>query len=116
MGLAASLLHRVAFPILPPGAGGGAGSRDPHRPARRPGSAPGRVPPADRVDAEELGFCDSHGLWVLIDAQRRAEKRGGALRLIGVQGTLARLLTVTQLVDLFPPYSDLSHASSWPHD
>ncbi|MEU6729223.1 STAS domain-containing protein [Nonomuraea wenchangensis] len=64
----------------------------------------------------KLGFCDSHGLGVLIDAQRRAEKRGGALRLIGVQGTLARLLTVTQLVDLFPPYSDLSHASSWPHD
>ncbi|MET8987806.1 STAS domain-containing protein [Nonomuraea wenchangensis] len=68
------------------------------------------------LDTEELSFCDSHGLWVLIDAQRRAEKRGGALRLIGVQGTLARLLTVTQLVDLFPPYSDLSHASSWPHD
>ncbi|MBB5783762.1 STAS domain-containing protein [Nonomuraea jabiensis] len=66
------------------------------------------------VDTAQLEFCDSHGLWVLIEAQRRAEKRGGALRLIGVQGSLARLLTVTQLVDLFPPYSDLTHASAWP--
>ncbi|MBE1592317.1 STAS domain-containing protein [Nonomuraea angiospora] len=66
------------------------------------------------VDTAQLEFCDSHGLWVLIDAQRRAEKRGGALRLIGVHGSLARLLTITQLVSLFPPYSDLAHASAWP--
>ncbi|GAA3264144.1 STAS domain-containing protein [Nonomuraea helvata] len=66
------------------------------------------------VDTAQLEFCDSHGLWVLIDAQSRAEKRGGALRLIGVQGSLARLLTVTQLVDLFPPYSDLTQAPAWP--
>lgn len=66
------------------------------------------------IDARELRFCDSHGLWVLISGQRRAEELGGAIRLIGVHGTLARLLTLTQLVDLFPPYASLAQAGTWP--
>ncbi|NRQ37377.1 STAS domain-containing protein [Nonomuraea sp. NN258] len=47
------------------------------------------------VDTSGLRFCDSHGLWTLIACQRRAEARGGGLRLIGVHGPLARLLIVT---------------------
>ncbi|GAA2266543.1 hypothetical protein GCM10010149_03520 [Nonomuraea roseoviolacea subsp. roseoviolacea] len=66
------------------------------------------------VDAAELRFCDSSGLWELISAQRRAEAAGGSLRLIGVHGVLARLLTITRLVDRFPPYSGLEEASRWP--
>lgn len=73
-----------------------------------------RPEPRIVVDMARLGFCDSKGLWTLIQRQRRAESRGGSLRLIGVHGPLARLLMVTQLVDLFPPYADLAHASTWP--
>jgi anti-sigma B factor antagonist len=66
------------------------------------------------VDTTALTFCDSHGLHVLVRGQRRAEDRGGVLRLVGVRGTLATLLTTTQLVDLFPPYASLAQASRWP--
>ncbi|MER7501769.1 STAS domain-containing protein [Nonomuraea pusilla] len=66
------------------------------------------------VDAARLGFCDLSGLRALMASQRRAEGMGGALRLIGVQGALARLIVVAQVVDQFPPYSGLAHASSWP--
>ncbi|MFC5828656.1 STAS domain-containing protein [Nonomuraea insulae] len=70
-------------------------------------------PPKIVVDVTDLAFCDSGGLWTLIGSQRRAEERGGALRLIGVHGALARLLTITQLVHLFPPYRSLAQASTW---
>jgi anti-anti-sigma factor len=65
------------------------------------------------VDVSGLAFCDSGGLWTLISSQRQAEERGGGLRLIGVHGALARLLTITQLVHLFPPYRSLAEATSW---
>ncbi|MGR6919533.1 STAS domain-containing protein [[Actinomadura] parvosata] len=60
------------------------------------------------VDVTGLAFCDSGGLWTLIRALRRAEERGGALRLIGVHGALARLLTIAQLV-----YRNLTQAATW---
>lgn len=66
------------------------------------------------VNTGHLAFCDSSGLLALITGQRRAEGAGGALRLIGVHGTLARLLVLTQLVDSFPPYTTLAQASHWP--
>ncbi|NUW32657.1 STAS domain-containing protein [Nonomuraea sp. SMC257] len=65
------------------------------------------------LDMAGLRFCDSSGLWQLIDSQRRAESRGGGLRLAGVRGVLARLLTITQLVDQFPPYGSLEDACHW---
>jgi hypothetical protein len=46
----------------------------------------------------------------MILTQRQAERRGGYLRLIGVHGPLARLLTLGGLVDTFPPYADLRQA------
>jgi anti-anti-sigma factor len=66
------------------------------------------------LDAAELAFCDSCGLYTLLRSQRRAEDRGGALRLIGVHGTLARLLAITRLVELFPLYPSLAQAATWP--
>ncbi|MEO3872178.1 STAS domain-containing protein [Nonomuraea sp. B12E4] len=62
------------------------------------------------IDASGLEFCDCSGLSTLIHAQREAERQGGYLRLIGVHGQLARLLTVAGLVDSFPPYEDLRQA------
>ncbi|MEV0145413.1 MULTISPECIES: STAS domain-containing protein [unclassified Nonomuraea] len=65
------------------------------------------------VDTARLSFCDSSGLWQLINCQRQAEARGGGLRLIGVHGIMARLLVITQLVDQFPPYGTLERACQW---
>ncbi|SDJ42865.1 STAS domain-containing protein [Nonomuraea jiangxiensis] len=62
------------------------------------------------IDATRLDFCDCAGLNILINAQREAERQGGFLRLIGVHGQLARLLTVAALIDQFPPYADLRQA------
>jgi anti-anti-sigma factor len=62
------------------------------------------------VDTSGLSFCDCSGLGAMIKTQRQAERRGGYLRLIGVHGALARLLTVGELVDTFPPYTDLRQA------
>jgi anti-sigma B factor antagonist len=62
------------------------------------------------VDTSRLSFCDCSGLGAMILTQRQAERRGGYLRLIGVHGPLARLLTLGELVDTFPPYADLRQA------
>jgi anti-sigma B factor antagonist len=71
------------------------------------------------VDVTRLAFCDCSGLNAFIAVQRQAERRGGYLRLVGVHGTLARLLTLAKLVDAFPPYADMWQAcgrSSWQPD
>lgn len=59
------------------------------------------------VDAEGLTFCDSSGLWVLIESQRTVRERGGSLRLTRVHGVLRRVLDVTGLSAAFP--TDPSH-------
>ncbi|WP_188197589.1 STAS domain-containing protein [Nonomuraea sp. SYSU D8015] len=64
------------------------------------------------VDVSRVGFCDCTGLSAFIAAQRRAEGRGGYLHLVGVQRQLAKLLTLAELVDAFPPYADLRQACS----
>jgi anti-sigma B factor antagonist len=53
------------------------------------------------VDAVELEFCDSSGLWVLVEHQRAVAARGGSLRLVGVHGVLQRVLDVTGLKPAF---------------
>jgi anti-sigma B factor antagonist len=53
------------------------------------------------IDASALDFCDSSGLWVLVEHQRRAQERGGSLWLTGVQGVLRRVLDVTGLKAAF---------------
>ncbi|MEV4020314.1 STAS domain-containing protein [Nonomuraea angiospora] len=62
------------------------------------------------LDVSRLAFCDCTGLGALIAEQQQAERLGGYLRLIGVHGPLARLLTLTELVDAFPTYVDLRQA------
>ncbi|RVX42689.1 anti-sigma B factor antagonist [Nonomuraea polychroma] len=62
------------------------------------------------VDVSRLGFCDCTGLGAFIAVQQQAELWGGYLRLVGVRRQLAKLLRLAQLVDTFPPYTDLQHA------
>ncbi|MFD1934824.1 STAS domain-containing protein [Nonomuraea mangrovi] len=54
------------------------------------------------VDASGLEFCDSSGLWVLIEHLRHVRERGGSLRLTGVHGVLRRVLDITGLNSAFP--------------
>ncbi|MCW2879388.1 MAG: hypothetical protein JWQ95_3488 [Sphaerisporangium sp.] len=60
------------------------------------------------LDVTDLGFCDSGGLWVLLEVHRQAERSGGWLRLAGVNGFLQRLFTVTRLDAAFTVDPDVA--------
>jgi anti-anti-sigma factor len=62
------------------------------------------------IDATDLDFCDSTGIWVLLATLRRAYERNGWLRLVGVHGFLYRLLELTKLREAFPIDSDLGQS------
>lgn len=53
------------------------------------------------LDVTGLRFCDSTGLWTMLELQRRAGAAGGCLRLAGVHGVLKRILTITGLSGAF---------------
>ncbi|MFB4276108.1 MULTISPECIES: STAS domain-containing protein [unclassified Nonomuraea] len=53
------------------------------------------------IDAGELEFCDSSGLWVLVEHQRRVASQAGSLGIVGVHGVLQRVLDVTGLKAAF---------------
>ncbi|MFI6297667.1 STAS domain-containing protein [Nonomuraea sp. NPDC050790] len=55
------------------------------------------------LDAARLDFCDSSGLWVLVEHHRRLTALGGTMRLSGVHGILQRVLDVTGLKAVFYP-------------
>jgi anti-sigma B factor antagonist len=62
------------------------------------------------IDATDLDFCDSTGIWVLLATLRRAYERNGWLRLVGVHGFLSRLLELTKLRGAFPIDLDLDQS------
>ncbi|NJP93997.1 STAS domain-containing protein [Nonomuraea sp. FMUSA5-5] len=53
------------------------------------------------IDAAELDFCDSSGLWVLVEHQRRVSAHAGSLGIVNVHGVLQRVLDVTGLKAAF---------------
>lgn len=53
------------------------------------------------IDAGKLDFCDSSGLWVLVEHQHRVSAHAGSLGLVGVHGVLRRVLDVTGLKAAF---------------
>lgn len=53
------------------------------------------------IDASRLTFCDSSGLWALVELQRGIAERGGSVTLTGVHGVLQRVLDVTGLKAVF---------------
>jgi anti-sigma B factor antagonist/stage II sporulation protein AA (anti-sigma F factor antagonist) len=46
------------------------------------------------VDCARLRFCDSTGVHTLLMGHRRADAEGVTIRLIGVRGIVARVLTI----------------------
>ncbi|MGI8335144.1 STAS domain-containing protein [Actinomadura scrupuli] len=57
------------------------------------------------LDVAGVSFCDSSGLNVLLDIQRRASRRGGSLTLVGLRPNLARVLDAVGLTGRFDPAS-----------
>ncbi|MFC4585767.1 STAS domain-containing protein [Sphaerisporangium corydalis] len=60
------------------------------------------------LDVSGLGFCDSGGIWLLLDVHRRADAAGGWVRLAGVTGFLSRLFSITQLHAAFTIDADVA--------
>ncbi len=62
------------------------------------------------VDLSQLEFLDSSGLGALIGAHKRALEHAGRLRLIISAGPIARLLTITGLMNVLAVYPSIEAA------
>jgi anti-anti-sigma factor len=62
------------------------------------------------IDCSELEFCDSTGLNVLLGARLRAESAGGAVHLVAMQPTVARVFEITGADAVFTVHTTLDQA------
>ncbi|WP_188190679.1 STAS domain-containing protein [Nonomuraea sp. SYSU D8015] len=62
------------------------------------------------VDLGEVTFCDSMGMNELISVMQRCEARGTRLLLGGVQGVMARVLSITGLRHAFEVFARVDDA------
>jgi anti-sigma B factor antagonist len=63
------------------------------------------------VDLAEVTFCDSGGLSALVDAHRRADARGGGLRLAAAQPRVLAVLQATNLDRYLSLYASVDEAT-----
>jgi anti-anti-sigma factor len=71
-----------------------------------------RPSPAIVLDLADVPMCDSAGLNMLVQAERRARANGGWLRLANVQSMVKRVLTITNLDTILATYEDVAQAIS----
>jgi anti-sigma B factor antagonist len=57
--------------------------------------------PRVAVDLSEVAFMDSSSLGVLVAVMKRAQEADGELRLVGVQGSPAKVIALTGLDSVF---------------
>jgi anti-sigma B factor antagonist len=69
-----------------------------------------RPSPRIVLDLAEVPMCDSTGLNVLIQSERRARANRGWLRLANVQPMVERVLSITGLHAVLPAYESVAHA------
>lgn len=62
------------------------------------------------VDFTSLGFCDSTGLNLLLEARTRAASRGAEVALVGMPPGVARVFEITGAASLFPTYPTVDEA------
>ncbi|MFC5831896.1 STAS domain-containing protein [Nonomuraea insulae] len=62
------------------------------------------------LDLGEIAFCDSMGMNELVDIMQRCESRGTRLLLGGVQGVMARVLSITGLRHAFEVFAKFDDA------
>jgi len=65
------------------------------------------------LDLSALDFCDSSGLGVLVGAVKRARDHGGGLTLFGASEQFLRVLRITGLVKVMPPFEQRAEALGW---
>jgi anti-sigma B factor antagonist len=65
------------------------------------GRASGEGAPRLAVDLTAVTFLDSTILGVLVETLKQARERGGEMRLIGVHGSLAKVISITGLDSAF---------------
>ncbi|MCF6467173.1 STAS domain-containing protein [Nonomuraea sp. MG754425] len=69
------------------------------------------------LDLGEVAFCDSMGMSELVDIMQHCESRGTRLLLGGVQGVMARVLSITGLrhaFEVFASFDDALRATAPP--
>jgi len=66
------------------------------------------------VDLSEVGFLDSSGLAVLLQARQRLGADGAELRLVVSRPSILRVLEVTGLMAVFPVFDTLGDATEAP--
>lgn len=55
-------------------------------------------------DLQEVNFIDSHGNLVLIKAHIKARKKGGSIKLFGINKNIREILDIIGLAKLIPVY------------
>jgi anti-sigma B factor antagonist len=65
------------------------------------------------LDLSALAFCDSSGLGVLAGASKRARNHGGGLSIYGAPEHFLRVLRITGLVTVIPPFEQRAEALGW---
>jgi anti-sigma B factor antagonist len=68
----------------------------------------GEGAPRIAVDLTDVPFMDSSSLGVLVSCLREARERDGELRLVGVQGSPAKVIALTGLDSAFTIESSLA--------
>ncbi len=64
------------------------------------------------VDVAGLEYISSMGLRYIVNVGKKLKDNGGALRLVGVQGFVKQLFTITHLNNHFPMFPDLESATA----
>ncbi len=59
------------------------------------------TPPRIAVDLTDVSFMDSSSLGILVTCLKEVHDRGGELRLVGVQGSPAKVIALTGLDSAF---------------
>jgi anti-sigma B factor antagonist len=62
------------------------------------------------IDCSRLGYVSSIGIASLIRMYKKVVERDGHVKLVGVQGPMARLLEITRLNQVFQTYPALEDA------
>jgi anti-sigma B factor antagonist len=65
------------------------------------------------LNLSAMTFCDSTGLGVLIGAVKCARDHGGGLALYGAPEHMLRVLRITGLVKVIPPFEQRAEALGW---
>jgi anti-sigma B factor antagonist len=62
------------------------------------------------VDLTRVGFCDSSGLTALVRARNRLDEVGGRVTLAGATRSVARVLDISGLAEIFGRYPSVEAA------